>query len=762
MPKPRHVPRAPRRDPRDASWSDPTPPAARHWLLHPTSLAIGCVLLATALRAWRLGGALPEGPFAAAAVRDAWEMMDPIAGGVARDAASSTTLASALHLWVQQLLYSIGHAWGVWSFPADFAIATAIAPSSMFVAARAAEIACDAVAVLLAFRLGERMGRGAGLFAGLLAAMAPVAIAAARGVDAVTPMTALSLAAVDRWLVWREQGGRTPLLVGAALAGLAVSASPLALALLVPLVWVGWEQNRFRGLRSAFGALTFGALVFAIASPKAMLDPIAFGTEAWSDHGSPIAPLPLALRTLAALAISLGPLGLLLAVFGACALPASTRGRHPGAALAMAALAFAVLGAMAMPGNPAALSASAMLLAPIATVAGMTLFERFRSRLGPRLRVTLATLVLAPPLVAGAHAAWTGSERTTAIARRWCERNVASDRVVVQDVGAGWLPTRAELERELPAAVLAAASRDWRSRYQGRKPYHAVAVPAPQRSRLSNAVQLDGNAVTSARTVYADHDAADDAYYDPALFSGADVVIVTDEARTLATFDPERHPNAARLFAVLDRRAERIVTFHPRGAIVGPEVRAYVVGDAARGVLAGEGLDAVWWTRGVAPEYRAAAQAALGAPASEAVRPRDHYGRPAAWVESLAPVYRARYAGYVQSLADAFAARQRWALARGLVAATLLVNPEDVAACQLASLGARRVADWPRARIIVERTLSARRGRPLDPTLAVEHARILFRAGENDAARARLVAIAQSGVGDSAASEARELLSSVP
>jgi hypothetical protein len=753
--------RPPRRVPPRSGWTDPNPAPARPWYEHPAVLALGCVFVATLLRAWRIDGALPEGPLAAAPVRDAWAMIDPITGGLARDAAASATLASALHLWVQRLLYLAGSAYGVWSRPADFAVAATLDPSPMFVAARAAEIACDAVAVLIAYRLGERMARGAGIYAGLLAAVAPVSIAAARSVDAVAPMTALALASIDRLLVWREDGGRTPLLASTALAGLAVSASPLGLALLAPIAWAAWERNGFRGLRAAFGGVTFGALVFAIASPKAMLDPHAFAAVWAERHHASIPALPLAFGTLLALTMSLGPAGVALAIFGACALPASTRGRHPGATLVIGAAAFAVLGAVTMPGNATALSASAMMMAPIATIAAMTLYERFRTRIGPRLRGMCVAFVLLPPAFAGLHAAWIGADRTTAIARRWCERHVGSSLVVVQDVGPQWLPTRADLEGEIAPAVLAAASLDWRARHQGRKPYHAVDVPPDHGGRVPNDIVLEGRTLAQ-RDAFPDGEAAGDARYEPALFAGADVVIATSEARGRAASDPERHPNAARLFSLLDHTAQRIVTFHPHGAVIGPEVRAYFIGEAARGALAGEGLEATWWTRHVSAEYRAAAQTALGAPPSEAGRPRDHYGRPSAWVESLAPVYHQRYAGFVQALAAEYAACDRGALARRMAAATLLVTPDDVDACRLASLSERRVADWPRARQIVERTLEARRGRPLDPGLAVEHARTLLATGDREAARARLSAIAQSPVGDSATSEARELLSSVP
>src|SRR5262245_39551891 len=107
MPTPRR-PQRPRRDRHARGWSDPTPLGSRSWLEHPAWLATGCVLVATLMRIWRIDGALPEGPLAATPVRDAWAMLDPITGGLANHAAVSTTLASAIHLGVQKLLYLAG------------------------------------------------------------------------------------------------------------------------------------------------------------------------------------------------------------------------------------------------------------------------------------------------------------------------------------------------------------------------------------------------------------------------------------------------------------------------------------------------------------------------------------------------------------------------------------------------------------------------------------------------------------------------------
>ncbi|MFI5371929.1 MAG: hypothetical protein ACHQ52_10255, partial [Candidatus Eisenbacteria bacterium] len=218
----------------------------------------------------------------------------------------------------------------------------------------------------------------------------------------------------------------------------------------------------------------------------------------------------------------------------------------------------------------------------------------------------------------------------------------------------------------------------------------------------------------------------------------------------------------------------------PRGPAGGPEIVIYRIDTATRAALGGDdGLDPLWWTTAIPGGYRRVAtrlldverhqrdslltapgpsprRAPIGSLASSpraltaipeleigamadsdsspTPGPRGPDGEPSPWVRSLAPFYRARVAGFAGDMAYELATLGRYDAAARFAEANLLMSPDDVPSCLVASVALARLDRWPAARATIERTLAVRDPAEIEPALELQYARALAHTGERDRA----------------------------
>src|SRR5207244_12311358 len=110
------------------------------------------------------------------------------------------SLSIYLHLFVQKAAVAFGMLTGRYASPADYRLAYETDPTSMVLLARGFDVACDLVMVVGVARLAERLRRGAALPAALLAALSPLLILTARGIQCDTQLTALTVWSLERLL----------------------------------------------------------------------------------------------------------------------------------------------------------------------------------------------------------------------------------------------------------------------------------------------------------------------------------------------------------------------------------------------------------------------------------------------------------------------------------------------------------------------------------------------------------------------------------
>jgi uncharacterized membrane protein len=228
------------------------------------------VLVAVALRAWRIRLGLPDFLEEALPLRLALSMTDATTGRVDWNPHffNYPSLSIYLHFVVQKIAYLAGVTTRTYANPADYRLAFDVNPTPMVLAARGFSIATDALMVLGVYRVAERLRSGSGWIAGLLVAFAPTLIVTGHSIFADTPMTALAVWSVERMLAW-----------SGALIGLAASAKYPAAALVVPYYWLALRRDPHRGPAHWITMLVPPAVFFLMTTPFAALDPQSF----WRD-----------------------------------------------------------------------------------------------------------------------------------------------------------------------------------------------------------------------------------------------------------------------------------------------------------------------------------------------------------------------------------------------------------------------------------------------------------------------------------------------
>ncbi len=656
-------------------------------------LLAAILVVAAALRLWRLGHGLPDFVEEAIPLRRALEM-----GGwqATPDLNPQFFNYPSLVIYLQLLLVrvqiAVGVAVGALASPADFWLLCQTDPTQPVMLARSLGIVADLAAVGGAWRLARRLGPNAGPVAALVVAASAVMIRTSRLVQ-VDPFLAAGVVwAVERLVAWQQAGGRGRLAAAVVLIGLAAGAKYQGGLLVLPLGWALWSRDGARGLRR-WPLLALASLaVFVVTTPYAVLDVAAFraglGFErahmAAGHLGSrDDAGLGFAAR---ALARDLGPL--LVLGLGGFAWPwLRRRGREARSLHATVALAWLVLAATVATARMEAeryLVPLIPLLAVAAAVATTDLGARFaRRRWTP---IALAAVVLAPLAVQGARAAAAGRDHTQIQARRWVEANLDPSRaVVVLEPYAARLRTPFDDANLANHPAWSQASDASRRRYLAGPRHLAVELPLMVSGEVT--VATTARATREPRTVivFAHASDANAIFYEPALLAGATHVLVSSGVSRRHQDDPARYPRQVALYRLLQAHAERVADFRPGHGVDGPEITVFQLGERfQREVASSQPLDPFWWARAVPASFRTQFEDVAVPPERRCGRePMCPDGRLAPWVQGLAPVFEDLVTPILGRLAVGGVTLERWAVVRQLSAPLVVMTPGDARATEL-------------------------------------------------------------------------------
>ncbi|HTK32046.1 MAG TPA: hypothetical protein VL332_08800 [Candidatus Saccharimonadaceae bacterium] len=659
------------------------------------------MLVAVALRAWRIRLGLPDFLEEAIPLRVALGMTDPATGHVDWNPHffNYPSLSIYLHFVVQKVAYLAGVATRTYANPADYRLAFDMNPTPMVVAARGFSIAVDGLMVLGVFRIAERLRAGSGWIAGLLVAFAPTLIVTGHSIFADTPMTALAVWAIERLLAW-SAGTRARvtsdrgLLVAGALIGLAAGAKYPAAGLILPYGWLALRRDPRRGLSHWIALLAAPGLFFLATTPFAVLDPHAFwrdlsseGGHAAEGHLGSVGRIAFPFFANRAL-WNFGIVGLALAG-AALVLPFVRRARAraadhetPGSgddsiAVWLAVLVFAVPISLSHIEAERYIVPVLAMLAPLVAAAALQL----GTLAGPRLRLAVSALVgvllLVPVARSGLAEARRGADDTQLEARRWCEAHVPRGDLLVQEGYAARLPSAALIARAEEEPAFRYASPSMQARIRALPSFHVVTLPLAVSGYVRTLVRTaSGQEILLDVFPFASD--LDQVFYEPRLVIQRGWFMTSDAVRARYESDTLRYPVQHAFYRRLDALAPEVKRFAPHGDVAGPIIVIRHVSDEARDALGP--LDPVWWRHAVPADYRARFAAATGVADTAA-------SDTAFWVRGLRPMFERQIGPFVRTLSEQMAATGHVADALPLARALLAVDPSDGEAAVIAALG---------------------------------------------------------------------------
>jgi len=732
------------------------------------------IAIGLALRLWRIGAGLPDFLDEAIPWKTAFRMWtDEHRVDWNPHFFNYPSLTIYLCLFLQKLLYAVGHALGRYPTPADFLMDYELDPSPMVIAARTLGVAFDAVTLVMVARIGERLHRGAGVAAAALVALAPTMIATARAIYTDTYMTAFALAALERMLAFRDQGKPAQLAAAAVLAGLAAGSKyPGALAL-VPLAWVLIERRGRHGALPWALACVAAAGVFFITTPFALLDFATFrrdlGFEGFHMASGHLGSAGrhgflFQLRTLRGdvgwLGLALLPVSLVLTV-------AAPRARGDRVTLWLFLLPVGAAISLARVEAGRYLTPVVPVAAALVVCAALDLAARPRLKNAREQTVVsaLAAAVLVLPMFPGGLAAGgTGADDTQAQTRRWCEAHLPDSVLILREGYTGNLFTRQRAAAVQRTRGFQAASATRRERLLDRRTFDAADLPLITAGDAS--LLLDSGAGANRLLRVFDQPAdINQIFYDLRVLHGVDYVLTSGAARSRFGADTVRYAAQARFYRFLDRDAEHVASFHPGRGVSGPEIEIYRIGDRARAAIVRAGpLHALWWAESIPAAFRNEFEV-------RAVDPARHSGGAltladgtvAPWVEALGGLFDKDIRPFARLLSWELSHFDRYAAAAPWFEAIHVMHPDDVDACLAYARCVAALQRWPEVEVSVSSTLATVTGESAG-LAELHYLRGLARAGlgraddaRGDFETARAGAAAGSDLQAAADQEARRL-----
>ena len=593
------------------------------------------------------------------------------------------SLSFYLHFALQHLHYELGRMAGVFRNPADYFVAYEVDPTPMIALGRLLGVAADAVMVWLAWRLGQRWRAGTGLLAATLMCFAGTAIRESRLIYTDTLMTAFAMGAVDRMLAYWDTGSRRALVQAAALIGLAAGTKYPAGLLVAVLAGVAWRREPRHGARVAALAMVGALAIFIATTPFAVLDFAKFRSDVLG-----IAEIVQTgvLGTLErrgfpyyvqSLASDLGPAALVFLSISSWF--AFVRRSPVGVLLWLYLLVIGVpisVGRVEAERYIVQLMPAVVILVAAGAVA---VLERAPQRARAIVTAGILVALLLPAVQSGLQSAGSGVDTTQGEARRWIERHLSDHELLVQELYGARLRTPEERERWREHPVVRAASPALQQRLLEAPVVRTVTLPlvvaggaafvSSEREGRRRDIELFPRRVDINRV-----------FYDPRLFTGADLVLTSDAVRGRFERDSAGFAVQTAFYRVLDATAPVVVTFESSGPVSGPRIRIHRVTPRTREEIARRfgPLPPWWWAEQIPDRARRAIEESVtdGHPISGgAIRMPD--GSAAPWVVALQPMFVEFVGEFAYRMAVQLEGVGRCDEARTFAAAVLGMVPDD-------------------------------------------------------------------------------------
>jgi hypothetical protein len=602
------------------------------------------------------------------------------------------SLSIYLQLALQGIHYSIGRTVGWFSSPGDYFLAFRLDPTAMVTLGRLVGVLSDGATVLLTWSVARRVVRDFALLPAAIVALSAGMITASRTILPDSLQATLMMMALDRLLLYRSAPSNGRFRVASVCIGLAIGAKYPAVLLVVPLLVAWWAASSRRWPEAAAG-IALIALAFLFTTPFSILDGPRFlesleglarmASQGHLGHLGEWA-LPFYARRLA---VQVGWIGVPFIVLSVAQVVRRREWTQP---IGLVALTFLlVVGAIGF----SSITVERYLV-PVIPLAAVLLAHGLSSALNlaslvPKGRA-LAWGVALPAAIMGISAAFASGRSTQEEAREWILRHLGHDDLLIQEAyGAAVLSYRQRLEIRTTPLFHEARPEIQRS-FLAAPWIHSVALPLTVAGEASvsvpglGPVHLYPSAVDYSQAVYA-----------PELFAGARYVLTSGAVRHRFEADSQRHALQMSLYQDLDRRASLAARFEPTRGLRGPEIRIYRLPAAWANSA---GVDSLWWIRPIPLEVKAVLREAVGAAHDEM-----------SWIEPLRPIYRRRYAPFVENLSLTLMDLGRWDLAIDLAHAHVVALPDDADACALYVEAAAGSGDVRTALPVLERALDRRR-----------------------------------------------------
>jgi 4-amino-4-deoxy-L-arabinose transferase-like glycosyltransferase len=438
-----------------------------------------------------------------------------------------------LYIYAQLLVGIARFLWG--AMAGEWQSLAAAPPEAFYLWGRVLTVLTGTATIALVYRIGRRWSEWHGVLAAGLLAVLPSAVRESHTVLTDTPLTFFTTLTLLLSLRALEVPGLVRLAIAGAAAGLAGATKyPGAVGVVMPLAVAGLTSGRTRDRVSRIAAV-MGACVaaFALAAPYTFLDLPGFLNAFAYLSGGYAAENPSAWSTYVThLRLNLGWPAFVLAAGGfVLALARSAAGPDRMRWLLLASFPAAYLLLLSMLGDRIYGRYALPILPPACLfVAGAAvplchLARFFRTATRESLvAVALAVLILLPPAARSVEYLTTRAKGTTAqLVVQWLERNVpAGARVVYEGGGQG------------------------------------IQFPE-KRFRLSYVHKIGNRS------------------YDEYLAAGEEYLVMCSAAFQPVMAAPQEHPDLARGYAELFRRAEPVAIILPTPDHLGPEYRVLAV-----------------------------------------------------------------------------------------------------------------------------------------------------------------------------------------
>ncbi len=731
----------------------PFPAAGRPYLVPAVLLALAAVL-----RLWHIGHGLPDFFEEAIPFRTALRMWGWETGRTDLNPHffNYPSLAIYGHLLLQKFVYAWGSLTGRFGTPADFWLLCQHDPTLPVLAARLLGVAADLATVLAVYVVGQRLRPGVGVLAGLLVALAPTQIDTARYIYVDPFMTALCLWTLERLTAYLRHGGRHRLAAVIVLTGLAAGTKYNAGLLVVPLAWVLWRRDGWRGLRWWPAAAALSLLVFLASSPYVVLDFYTF----WHDFGFERRHMAEghfgtldgtgAGFALATAIQNFGVLGNLL-LAGAFVVAGYRVRRHadsPQYVLWLFLLPVAVSLAVFKMSAPRyllpILPVMALLLANLVLrwperIAWATLRRHNTVRLA--ITIVLASVIALPVATAGLRIAGVGSRNTRQLARRWLEQHCRADQIILQETYGVQLPNYFDRDTIVDRAPFRAAGTAARQRFLAAPLFRIVSIPMAASGSFTVTV-VDEDQQSQRLPVFAHPSQFNRVFYEPALLADVDYFVASGGVQRRYRQDPGRYPVQCSFYAWLEKEATRVQYFAGGDGVAGPSITIYRIDAALQQRIVRQflPLQPYWWAEAIPYEFRQRFEELL-VPADKrtggAVTKPD--GRPAPWLMQLDRPFTRFVMPFLMRLAHFHGQSGHYAACRHLAAVVLAMRPDETPACLLYSRAASELGAFDAALAALRNSVRvlARRNQPT-LVLTLEEARVLLAAGDRATARSVL------------------------